>query len=45
MSTPRSPQGYDCITFKSEAELFMSAGKHLLAQLRERTANHPGRAS
>ena len=30
-------QGFDCITFKSEADLFMSAGANLLTQLRERT--------
>jgi 4-hydroxy-2-oxoheptanedioate aldolase len=30
-------QGFDCITFKSEAELFVNAGKDLLAALRERT--------
>ena len=30
-------QGFDCITFKSEADLFMSAGGKLLEQLRERT--------
>jgi 2-keto-3-deoxy-L-rhamnonate aldolase RhmA len=30
--------GFDCITFKSEADLLMSAGRELLAQLRERTA-------
>jgi 4-hydroxy-2-oxoheptanedioate aldolase len=29
-------QGFDCITFKSEADLFVSAGTALLAQLRER---------
>ena len=28
-------QGFDCITFKSEADLFMSAGGKLLAELRE----------
>jgi 4-hydroxy-2-oxoheptanedioate aldolase len=31
-------QGFDCITFKSEADLFMSAGASLLAELRERTS-------
>lgn len=36
-------QGFDCITFKSEADLFMSSGSSLLAQLRERTRgeSHP----
>jgi 4-hydroxy-2-oxoheptanedioate aldolase len=34
-------EGYDCITLKSEAELFMSAGKQLLAQLRERSSGTP----
>ena len=29
--------GYDCITFKSEADLFVSAGSELLESLRERT--------
>ena len=29
--------GYDCITFKSEADLFVSAGTELLESLRERT--------
>lgn len=29
--------GFDCITFMSEADLFMSAGGKLLEQLRERT--------
>jgi 4-hydroxy-2-oxoheptanedioate aldolase len=31
--------GFDCITFKSEADLFMSAGAALLSQLRERVAS------
>ncbi len=31
-------QGFDCITYKSEADFFMAAGKGLLTQLRERTA-------
>jgi hypothetical protein len=30
-------QGFDCITFKSEAEFFINAGTSLLAELRERT--------
>jgi 4-hydroxy-2-oxoheptanedioate aldolase len=28
--------GFDCITFKSEADLFVSSGRELLTQLRER---------
>jgi 4-hydroxy-2-oxoheptanedioate aldolase len=31
-------QGFDCLTFRSEADLFMSSGAALLAQLRERSA-------
>jgi 2-keto-3-deoxy-L-rhamnonate aldolase RhmA len=34
--------GFDCITFKSDADLFTGAGASLLAQLRERTG---GKAS
>jgi 4-hydroxy-2-oxoheptanedioate aldolase len=30
--------GFDCISYKSEADFFMSAGTALLAQLREQTA-------
>jgi len=30
-------QGFDCLTFKSEAEFFMGAGTSLLAQLRKHT--------
>jgi 4-hydroxy-2-oxoheptanedioate aldolase len=32
-------QGFDCITFKSEADWFMSAGTSLLAELRNLAAN------
>ena len=35
-------QGFDCITFRSEADLLMSAGSSLLAQLRERAASPNG---
>jgi 4-hydroxy-2-oxoheptanedioate aldolase len=31
-------QGFDCLTFRSEADLFMSAGTTLLAELRQQTA-------
>jgi 4-hydroxy-2-oxoheptanedioate aldolase len=34
-------QGFDCITFKSEADLFVSAGASLLSQLRERAGSQP----
>ncbi len=32
-------QGFDCISFKSEADFFMQAGTSLLAELRSRTAS------
>jgi 4-hydroxy-2-oxoheptanedioate aldolase len=35
--------GFDCITFKSEADLFMSSAAALLAQLRERAGQSPAR--
>ncbi len=35
--------GFDCITFKSEADLFMSAGGQLLEQLRKRTGGAKSR--
>ncbi len=31
--------GYDCITFKSEADFFLNAGRDLLSQLREHIAD------
>ena len=34
-------QGFDCITLKSEADLLMSAGRSLLAQLRGRRVSRP----
>lgn len=37
--------GFDCITFKSDAELFTSAGESLLAQLRERTGGKASQSS
>jgi 4-hydroxy-2-oxoheptanedioate aldolase len=36
--------GFDCLTFKSEADLFMSAGTALLSQLREHAAKSATRA-
>jgi 4-hydroxy-2-oxoheptanedioate aldolase len=36
-------QGFDCITFKSEAELFVSAGAGLLSELRKRAADAESR--
>ena len=35
-------QGFDCISFKSEADFFVQAGTTLLAQLRERTDGAKG---
>lgn len=35
--------GFDCITFKSEADLFVGAGNELLAQVRERTGETQSR--
>jgi 4-hydroxy-2-oxoheptanedioate aldolase len=32
-------EGFDCITFKSEAELFVNAGNGLLAELRKRSGD------
>ncbi|MEX0679174.1 MAG: hypothetical protein WD063_19015, partial [Pirellulales bacterium] len=37
--------GFDCITFKSEADLFVSAGESLLAQLRERSGGKASKPS
>ncbi len=37
--------GFDCITFKSDAELFTSAGESLLTQLRERTGGKAAKPS
>ena len=34
-------QGFDCITFKSEADWFMSTGQSLLAELRGLAAKSP----